>query len=998
MKCQKDTTMNNPYKELSPYIESDAHSFKGRSVEISEMYESFDRHEYLVCHADSGEGKSSIIEAGLIPKMKANCYFPIRIIFKSDEHFKNKDVDFDNVICGIINNEIEKLRGNESLSVDVVYPKRLTNSDERELTDWEQEVIDSYAWLKLRYARITVDNLIYTPVLIFDQFEEVFTNPQSQEWTDKFFAWLQELSMDLCPQRIISELEKRVSDDAFPEIETQKHFKAIFSLRSEYVGKLDYWGLQRHYIPLLKNNRYLLRPLTIKGAKEVITQQDGYDGLNAVADEIIDILRKQQRGKNYVIDEKSELPCIPALFLSIICSRTFSMSEEGRMAFMHKLVAEKDEDRDAAINSLIEGFYEKAIAECGIPSNDMGIIEDVLVNNEGSRQRVSSHADALKAIDFSTKYMEILKDARLIRVIPEYNREDDSVEFVHDALCPIIAKRKKLRLAAEAKDREERLLKEQAKKMWKRLSLFALFAIVAFGLVSVFLWQQKKANDAIEKTQAYKAKSDSIQELKAIIERQYEKLRIDSILLASHLSHILNDSVLLVSKNDSLQEQIIINQQKDKIIERLEVLSQPRIEHNVAGKLSERITNLKYHATSLSISGQLNGTDIALLREMIINGSLKHLDMENAQIVRGGDAYYKEYRIEKDNVVGDNFFTHCSRLLSIKIPRAITSIGDDAFLDCSGLTAINIPRSVSSIGKNAFLACRGLTSINIPNSVTSIGNAAFSGCSDLTTINIPNSVKSIKSSTFWGCSSLTAINIPNSVKSIEIAAFYGCSGLTAINIPNSVTSIGDGAFSGCSGLTAINIPNSVTSIEIGAFEGCSGLTSINIPNSVTRIGSGAFSGCSGLTSINIPNSVMSIGSGAFSGCSGLTAINIPNSVTSIGDRAFYGCSSLKAINIPNSVTSIGDRTFYSCSSLKTINIPNSVTCIGEFAFSDCSGIVEIKSQIKNVDKLNAEENAFGNRDDLNWIVPVGPNQDKDMYVKKYKEQPWWNEKWKIKHE
>lgn len=479
--------MKNPYKELSPYAESDAYSFKGRSVEISEMYESFDRHEYLVCHADSGEGKSSIIEAGLIPKMKANCYFPIRIIFKSDEHFKNKDVDFDKVICGIINNEIDKLRSNKSISVDVVYPKRLANSNERKLTDWEQHIIDSYAWLKLRYARITVDNLLYTTVLIFDQFEEVFTNPPSQEWTDKFFAWLQDLSMDLCPQRIINELEKHVNDDAFPEIDMQKHFKAIFSLRSEYVGKLDYWGLQRHYIPLLKNNRYLLRPLTIKGAKEVITLQEGYDGLNVVADEIIDILRKQQKGKNYVMDEASELPCIPALFLSIICSRAFDMSQEERAAFMQRLVAEKDEDKDVAVNSLIEGFYEKAVAECGIPSKDMGIIEDVLINNEGSRQRVSSHADVLKAIDFSTKYMEKLKDVRLIRVIPEYNREEESIEFVHDALCPIIAKRKEQRI--KKIEEQAAIDAERANKLKsQREDFVASYMIIPLSvLITIFL-------------------------------------------------------------------------------------------------------------------------------------------------------------------------------------------------------------------------------------------------------------------------------------------------------------------------------------------------------------------------------------------------------------------------------------------------------------------------------------------------------------------------------
>ena len=573
MKRQKDTIMKNPYKELSPYIESDAHSFKGRSVEISEMYESFDRHEYLVCHADSGEGKSSIIEAGLIPKMKANCYFPVRVIFKSDEHFKNKDVDFDNVICGIINNEIEKLRSNNGISVNVVYPKRLTNSDDFELTNWEKKLIDSYSWLKLRYARVTIDNLIYTPVLIFDQFEEVFTNPLSQEWTDKFFAWLQELSMDLCPHRIIGELEKYVSDEDFPEIDTQKHFKAIISLRSEYVGKLDYWGLQRHYIPLLKNNRYLLRPLTIKGAKEVITQQDGYDGLNAVADEIIDILRKQQKGKNYVMDETSELPCIPALFLSIICSRTFTMSREERAAFMQKLVEEKDENKDAAINSLIEGFYERAVAECGIPSKDMGVIEDILVNNEGSRQRVSSHADVLKAIDFSTKYMEKLKNARLIRVIPEYNREDDSIEFVHDALCPIIAKRKELRLAAEAKKREERKLREQAEKNRKRMMIATAIGLVIIGVLLFFLWQNNRileVQEARSQSEAenvsLKKANDSIMNLNYMarqqtdsIAKQKEELR-QSLIKQKELTQSLQE------KNTELERQFqTINQQKIQI-------------------------------------------------------------------------------------------------------------------------------------------------------------------------------------------------------------------------------------------------------------------------------------------------------------------------------------------------------------------------------------------------------------------------------------------------
>lgn len=492
--------MINPYKELSPYLEADTHRFKGRSEEIVEMFECFDRNDYLVCHADSGEGKTSIIDAGLIPKMKENCYLPIRIIFKSDKHFINNDINFDDVICGIIENEIEKLERNKNLSIDIIYPKRLVNSEEHELNDWEKELINSCTWLKLRYTRITIDRLLYTPVLIFDQFEEVFTNPTSQEWTDKFFAWMQELSMDICPQKIVAEIEKHIGKDDFPEISTQKNFKCIFSLRSEYIGKLDYWGLQRHYIPFLKNNRYLLRPLTIKGAKEVITQQEGYDGLNDVADDIINILRKSQKGKNYVKDELSDLPCIPALFLSIICAQAFIMPPQELSAFIQSIAAENDEDKKAAIDTLIEKFYENAISKCDIPSKDMDIIEDILVNNDGNRQRVSSQTDTLKEIEFAKKYMKKLEKARLIRVIPEYNREEDSIELVHDALCPVIAQKKEQRIAEQAekaKRKAEEAKKREDQREEMTSSLF-LLALLVFGIwVLSIIYRNKEVADNI---------------------------------------------------------------------------------------------------------------------------------------------------------------------------------------------------------------------------------------------------------------------------------------------------------------------------------------------------------------------------------------------------------------------------------------------------------------------------------------------------------------------
>ena len=492
--------MSSLYKELASYEEKDAKIFKGRGSEIQEMYENFTNNEYLVCYADSGEGKSSIIEAGLIPVLRGNFFYPIRIVFK-DIQFKDNNIDFNKYVCQAISDEVGKLKEDTSIRVDTIHPQRLSNDKSSEMAEWEKQLIDSYAWLRLRYARLTIDNFVFTPVLIFDQFEEVFTNPQAQEWTDKFFAWLQELTMDLCPKDIVDELESRLGTDRFPQIVTQKHFKAIFSLRSEYIGQLDYWGIQKHYIPQLKNNRYLLRPLTIAGAKEVITQQEGFTGLNDVAEDIVDILCNSQKGKNSVLSKESQLPCIPALFLSVVCSQVYSLPKQEQTDFIQKLRGKGKE----AIEKLIDRFYKKAVSECQIPDKDLEVIEESLVNSGGIRQRVSSQSDDLREIDFSKRYMKLLKDARLIRVIPEYNKPEESVELIHDCLCSVIKDRKEERQKIKAErekleaERKAELARQEAEEAIRRKnqtedltsSFFLLIMYIFITWILSFVSQDK---------------------------------------------------------------------------------------------------------------------------------------------------------------------------------------------------------------------------------------------------------------------------------------------------------------------------------------------------------------------------------------------------------------------------------------------------------------------------------------------------------------------------
>ena len=254
-----------------------------------------------------------------------------------------------------------------------------------------------------------------------------------------------------------------------------------------------------------------------------------------------------------------------------------------------------------------------------------------------------------------------------------------------------------------------------------------------------------------------------------------------------------------------------------------------------AGTLLEAMGQDVYkEIKGLIIHGPINGTDVLAIRRM---KNLTYLNMENAHIVAGGDAYYiytdifggiTEFFTEND-IVGEHMFDNapCFQEGSCEVilPKGVTSIENHAFFECSSLTAITLPEGVTSIENHAFFECSSLTAINIPEGVTSIGERAFYDCRSLTAINIPEGVTSIGGGAFTSCSSLTAINIPEGVTSIGEYAFRDCSSLTAINIPEGVTSIGSRAFSECRSLKSIKVlATTPPTAAYAAFDGVTGAT------------------------------------------------------------------------------------------------------------------------------------------------------------------------------
>lgn len=169
-----DQQMICPYTGLRSFTEEESLYFKGRDLQIDQISSLLEKNKFLMVTGASGEGKSSLIYAGLIPNARAG-FFKSKYTNWVVADFRPERSPLNNMANALAEAfntnsstvEMEIKRGFSSV-IDL-YINSEFYIDESD-TQWNEQDEQAKKDRKRKAANL---------LILVDQFEEFFTNPEN---------------------------------------------------------------------------------------------------------------------------------------------------------------------------------------------------------------------------------------------------------------------------------------------------------------------------------------------------------------------------------------------------------------------------------------------------------------------------------------------------------------------------------------------------------------------------------------------------------------------------------------------------------------------------------------------------------------------------------------------------------------------------------------------------------------------------------------------------
>ena len=229
-----------PYTGLRAFTEDESLYFKGRDIQVDQLTSLLEQNKFLMVTGASGEGKSSLIYAGLIPNAKAG-FFKAKYTNWAVVHFRPERSPVTNMaeaLAEVFDTapytiETELRRGFSSL-IDLYTNSAYFLSE----TDAEWDQLDES---KKKNRKRGAANLM----ILVDQFEEFFTNPEN------FYNEVPSQDSQIVVNLIL--------ETARIAIKRNIPVYVICTMRSDYIGQCaafrglpEYIGFSQFFVPRLK--------------------------------------------------------------------------------------------------------------------------------------------------------------------------------------------------------------------------------------------------------------------------------------------------------------------------------------------------------------------------------------------------------------------------------------------------------------------------------------------------------------------------------------------------------------------------------------------------------------------------------------------------------------------------------------------------------------------------------------------------------------------------
>lgn len=738
----------NPWAGLASYEDPATAErklkFCGRDDDSYDVAKLIMGNTFVTLYGKSGIGKTSLLNAGVFPELREEHFSPLslRLGIRDDNNVQS----YQTVILGAVNRAVSRIE-----EIDVIPVQE------------DQQSVD-YLWkFFARHQFYDKDDNPTIPVVVFDQFEEVFRHNREEAET------------------LLRQLDNCAVNGSSHRYELNVRF--VVSIREDDLYRLED-SIDNCYLPALKRCRYRLRSLSEEDAHKVILVPG--EGLFKTEEQ-------EQIIKAIIQIAQNKEERINTNLLSLVCNRLYAESQEIGSSFISL----------SLVDSFVKGnpferFYNEATR--GFSNREKSYIEKRLVDSTGRRDSISE----------SEFFTHVKNGSKLIdgknRILQRTSTSSDGkiyrIELIHDSFAEAI----------------NSLKKHKEKKGKVRLLKIACGFLVCFMMFSLGYYLLTPHYDTPEHLGLFEKnnlklninshfstglyQNHIVEELNVNDNGGYfavsncsnlKRLRIHSN-VNNHIDLDINncpslyevtllpdniESVTFLIKN-SPKVVLPINKNIKYINVRADNVHQITFDVKNNNYLWKRHAKKDDYDSTGFVLWDLRNKVIAYSQPMVPH-CISFPYSKDTDYYRGRQ-FKNETSFNNTKRKGDVLEINGSKAFGTNLQDkdvkeivfldSVESIEENAFANMS-FEKVCFSKNLKTIDKHAFVHCYNLKEVIFPDSLIYIGEEAFKECSSLERIVFQNK-KSIELSTrvFAYCKNLKSVTLPDSIKTFERTNFY----------------------------------------------------------------------------------------------------------------------------------------------------------------------------------------------------------------------------------